>query len=554
MKSLIHPMNRECVNSLGIPVDNVSFQQALERIVAMAKNRDGRARFVSTLNVDFLVNSLGCFFSRPRHPELLNILRHSDMVTADGFPIVWLSKLVGAPLKARVTGADLVPALAERSAKEGLALFLLGGREGSASAAASTLKNTHPGLKIAGTAAPFIHTEGDDLVGFGKSDDELVHRINHSGADILLLGLGNPKQELWFNRNKHKLNVAVSIGVGGTFEFINGVTKRAPNWMQKTNLEWLYRITQDPARLWKRYVKGLMKLVILVLPLLFYRLKELLFYRQNDRFHQPDILWQSVWSSRHQSLAVLHLPSVLTASYLRRLIYSVEENTDTALRILDFSSVNHIQFSGLYEFIRLAEYFNDPENHISLFGMSGAVKRQLSACRIIDVITDSHLGDTLSTLSSGEPTQQISCKSYVMSDTTLIFLSGRVDSEGLAKLGFIESLEHAVRGRTCILDLRNVTLLESSAIATLHDFFDSELEEKEGAVLISGMSANVRQMFYMTALGESVLFINDKTLLALIAEEGAVYDENIVSEEIQMNEQDLANEQEIIGKEGATHE
>lgn len=530
MKSLIHPMGRECVNSLGIPVDNVSFQQAVERIIAMAKCHDGRARFISTLNVDFLVNSLGCFFSRPRHPELLNVLRHSDMVTADGFPIVWLSKLVGAPLKGRVTGADLVPALAERSAKEGLAIFLLGGREGSASAAADTLTKTHPNLKIAGTAAPFIHTEGCNLVDFGKSDDELVHRINQSGADILLLGLGNPKQELWFNRNKHKLNVTVSIGVGGTFEFINGVTKRAPGWMQKSNLEWLYRITQDPARLWKRYIKGFLKLSILVAPLFFYRLKELLFYRQNEYSSQPEILWQSVWSSRHQSLAVLHLPSVLTASYLRRLIYSVDDNSETALRILDFSEVNHIEFSGLYEFVRLAEHFNDPENHMSLFGMPGVLKRQLSACRIIDVVADSHLGDTLGTLSLADSTQEISCKSYVMSDTTLIFLSGRVDSEGLTQLGFIESLEHAIRGRTCILDLRNVTLLESSAIAMLHNFFDSELEKKGGAVFISGMSANVRQMFHMTALGETVLFINDKTLLALIAEEGAVYEDGMADE------------------------
>lgn len=554
MKSIIHPMGRECVNSLGIPVDNVSFQQAVERIVIMAKSCDGRARFVSTLNVDFLVNSLGCFFSRPRHPELLNILRHSDMVTADGFPIVWLSKLVGAPLKARVTGADLVPVLASKFAKEGLSLFLLGGREGSAAAAANTLIESYPDLKIAGTSAPFIHTEGSDLVGFGKSDDELIRRINQSGADILLLGLGNPKQELWFNRNRRKLNVPVSIGVGGTFEFINGATKRAPAWMQKFNLEWSYRITQDPARLWKRYVKGLIKLVILISPLLFYRAKELLLYRQNNNSFQPEILWQSVWSSRQQSLAVLHLPTLVTANYLRRLVYSLENNSETALRILDFSSVKHIRFSGLYEFIRLAEYLNEPDNHISLLGMSGAVKRELSACRIIDVITDSHVGDTISTLSSGKSTQDISCKSYVMSDTTLIFLSGRVDSEGLGQLGFIESLKHAVRGRTCIIDLRDVTLLETSAIATLHDFFETELEEKGGAVLMSGMSANVRQMFHMAALGDSVLFINDKTLLALIAEEGATYDDDLASEKGLIDEEGLTDGKDLADGKGAAHE
>lgn len=541
MKSIIHPMGRECVNSLGIPVDNVSFQQAVERIVAMAKSGDGRSHFVSTLNVDFLVNALG-FFSRPRHPELLNILRRSDMVTADGFPIVWLSKLMGVPLKARVTGADLVPALASKAAENSLSIFLLGGAEGSASAAANTLMIAYPALIIAGTAAPYIHIEGNDLVGCGESDEELIHQINQSGAEILLIGLGNPKQELWFNRNKQKLNVPVSIGVGGTFDFINGVVKRAPDWVQALNMEWLFRISQDPVRLWKRYIKGFFKLGILVAPLLYYRLKEILFYRQTSNQFQSEVIWQSVWSSRQQSLAVLHLPTQVTADYLQRLISSLENNSETAMRILDFSAVKHIQFSGLYEFVRLSEYLNDPDNHISLLGMSGAVKHQLSACRIMDLVSDRHSGDTLSTLSSGKSTLEISCKSYVMRETTLIFLSGRVDSEGLLQLGFVESLKNAVRGRTCIIDLRDVTLLETSAIATLHDFFEKELEAKGGAVLMSGMSTNVRQMFHMTALEESVLFINDKTLLALIAEEGATYDE------------DLTSEINLIDEKGASHE
>ncbi|MDH5171298.1 MAG: glycosyl transferase, partial [Gammaproteobacteria bacterium] len=90
MSTMTYPLARDCVNSLGIPVDNLSLQQAIDRIVDMAHNREGKTHLVSTLNVDFLVNSLGYGFTRPRHPELLNVLRSSDMVTADGFPIIWL--------------------------------------------------------------------------------------------------------------------------------------------------------------------------------------------------------------------------------------------------------------------------------------------------------------------------------------------------------------------------------------------------------------------------------------------------------------------------------
>ena len=127
MNTINYPATRDCVNSLGIPVDNLSLQDAEDRIVSMVKDYNGKTYLVSTLNVDFLVNSLGYSFTRPRHPELLSVLRSSDMVTADGFPIIWLSKIVGKPLKQRVAGSDLTPALAARAAKEGLSLFLLGG-------------------------------------------------------------------------------------------------------------------------------------------------------------------------------------------------------------------------------------------------------------------------------------------------------------------------------------------------------------------------------------------------------------------------------------------
>jgi len=204
---------RDCINSLGIPVDDLTLHSAVDRIVAMARRRDGRARLVSTLNVDFLVNSLGTALTRPRHPELLEVLRSSDLVTADGFPIVWLSRLLGRPLAGRVCGSDLVPALAERAVREGLSLFLFGGAQGVAAAAAQRLQERYPGLKIAGTAAPVVHTTGNALGGTAEEDAALLGQIHASGADILLVGLGNPKQELWFNRTRSQLQVPVSIGV-----------------------------------------------------------------------------------------------------------------------------------------------------------------------------------------------------------------------------------------------------------------------------------------------------------------------------------------------------
>lgn len=528
MSTMTCHLERDCVNSLGIPVDNLSLQQAVDRIVSMARRRDGYPRLVSTLNVDFLVNSLGYAFTRPRHPELLNVLRNSDMVTADGFPIIWLSKIMGKPLKQRVTGSDMTPALAARAAREGLSLFLLGGAEGVAAAAAESLQAANPGLKIAGTSAPFVHVEGDALADFEADDAKVLQQINNSGADILLVGLGNPKQELWFNRNRHRLQVPVSIGVGGTFEFITGSVKRAPAWMQKINLEWMYRITQDPGRLWRRYAQGILKLGILTAPLMYYRIKQELFYRAPAPEQQPPVSWKSVWSSRNQSLAVLRLPRVVSASYLEELVLSLQQQVSgTALRLLDFSLVRNIQFSAQQEFFRLAQLLQDPRNEISMLGMSKGLKRQLAACRILDVVGEGSQGDTLTTLSFSAQSAQLQdtgCKSYVMSQTTIIFLSGLVSGDSLKQLGLVECLEHATRNRTCILDLRNVTLLESTAVAELHPMLSAQHQRRDGAILVSGAGANVRQMFRISGLDESVLFIEDKTLLASIAAEGQCHE------------------------------
>ncbi|MEH6580749.1 MAG: WecB/TagA/CpsF family glycosyltransferase [Halioglobus sp.] len=528
MSTITYPPIRDCVNSLGIPVDNLSLQQATDRIIEMAKTRDGQSRLVSTLNVDFLVNSLGYAFTRARHPELLNVLRTSDMVTADGFPIIWLSKIMGRTLQQRVTGSDLTPALAQRCASEGLSMFLMGGAEGVAAAAAKSLQKINPALKIAGTCAPFISTDGAELVDFAASDAHVLQALNSSGADILLVGLGNPKQELWFNRNRHRLEVPVAIGVGGTFEFITGSVKRAPRWMQQLNLEWMFRIKQDPQRLWRRYAVGLFKLGILTAPLIYYRAKQDLLYGGAADAERPRIRWNSVWSSLNQSLAVLRLPSLVTAAYLEELVASLQrEHASTALRLLDFSLVKHIHSSGQQEFFRLAQLLQDPQNDISMLGMSKGLKRQLAACRIMDILGEDGNGDTISTLSytpQGSRLQETGCKSYVMSQTTLIFLSGRVNGDGLNALGFMECLQHATRDRTCILDLRNVTLLESTAIAELYPVMAQQQENRSGAILISGADANARQMFRMTGLGEQVLFIDDQTFLGCIAAEGQEYE------------------------------
>jgi N-acetylglucosaminyldiphosphoundecaprenol N-acetyl-beta-D-mannosaminyltransferase len=233
---------RKLLVVLGVPVDNLTMEEALARcdeFIATGR-ATGRTHQIATVNADFVVNSL-------HDPELQRILQESDMATADGMPLVWGSRLLGGPLPGRVTGADMVPALAERSAQKGYSVFFLGAREGIAAKAAEILQQRNPGLKVAGVLSPPPRS-------ILEMDRSVVEAVKAARPDILLVAFGNPKQEKWIRMYAHELQVPICIGVGGTFDMIVGVTKRAPAWVQKVGLEWAYRLSQEPRRLAKRYL------------------------------------------------------------------------------------------------------------------------------------------------------------------------------------------------------------------------------------------------------------------------------------------------------------
>jgi N-acetylglucosaminyldiphosphoundecaprenol N-acetyl-beta-D-mannosaminyltransferase len=519
MSTLFMPQTfeRECVNSLGIPVDELTLESAVNRIAAMARCRDGRARLVSTLNVDFLVSSLGTALTRPRHPELFEVLRASDLVTADGFPIVWLSRILGRPLPGRVCGSDLVPALAERAAQQGFSIFLFGGGDGVAEEAAQTLQARYPGLRIAGTAAPRVTTSGAELANTAEDDRKLLEQIHESGADLLLVGLGNPKQELWFNRNRGQLRVPVSIGVGGSFEFITGGVRRAPRVWQRLNLEWVYRILQDPARLWKRYALGIGKLTALAAPVLWARLGEMLSLRKPAPVPREGLPWRRLWSSRDQAITLLSLPRDLSQPYLRRVVRDLRQDSSKRagqLCILDFSRVRRIRLDAQQEFFSLTGLIDAGE--LQLMGMNDRVRRQLRAARLIDLVDGDSRG-ALAELSTRTPRgNEFHCQSYALGSSTLVMLSGRVNRDKLREMGFVECLMHSARDRRCIIDLRGVSLLESSGIAELLPLISREAQGN-AEMLLSGVGYRVQQMLRMAEIKVTAQTIDDRALIAHIA-------------------------------------
>ena len=505
-------VSRDRFNAMGIPVDNLDMPAAVEQIVDLVHQfpRDRRARYVSTVNVDFLVNALGVAGGVARHPELLEVLRSSDLVTADGFPIVMLSKMMGHPLTSRVTGADLVPALAERAARDGLRLYLFGGREEIAREAADLLEAAYPGLEIAGVESPMVHTQGEGLMNFEEDDERIIDDINRSGADILLIGLGNPKQEQWFWRHRDRLKVPVSIGIGGTFEFIAGTVRRAPRWVQRSNLEWLFRITQDPRRLWKRYAEGLVKLGLLVLPLLRMRCCELFLSQVWGPKPPSEIIWTRLSGPNRSSAATLAMPRVITAECLKSALQDMQQEPrrDT-LFLLDFSGSQRLEIAAMQHMFALGRRIALGERQAVFVGIGRGLRRQLSAWRILDLFEgEQHSAENLhEPLATRELGAGLPLRFYATEQALVVYLHGDIDSQLLRRSGLDSVLSLVAEDQHCIVDLRFARLLESSAVVTLYRLARDLGEDR---LLLAGVRGGVRRMFDVADMPKPPRLISDR--------------------------------------------
>jgi N-acetylglucosaminyldiphosphoundecaprenol N-acetyl-beta-D-mannosaminyltransferase len=199
---------------------------------------DERVCRIATVNVAILVEM-------QKNRQLSEAIKSADIIVADGLPIVWISKCFGAKLPERIPGADLVERLAEYCSGFRKGIFLLGGTDEVVGRAAEALSKRFHGLKIRGLHHGFFSD---------TEDTEVVGLINRTGADVLLAGMGVPKQELFLHRNADRLRPLIRIGVGGSLEILAGTRKRAPKCVQRMGMEWAFRLVQEPQRLWRRYL------------------------------------------------------------------------------------------------------------------------------------------------------------------------------------------------------------------------------------------------------------------------------------------------------------
>jgi len=226
------------VDLLGIAFNNITLAQTLERIDQMIAS--GRSHYVATANVDFVVRAR-------RDPEFSRALSGAHLNLCDGTPLLWVSRWFNCPLCERVAGSDLVFPLLKFAAEKNHRLFFLGTTPEISDRAVAHVRARFPGLVVETYSPPFRPLREMD-------NEDIARRIRAAQADIVLVAFGSPKAELWMAENHERIGAPVMIGVGATIDFLAGHVKRAPVWMRRFGLEWVFRLLQEPRRLFRRYM------------------------------------------------------------------------------------------------------------------------------------------------------------------------------------------------------------------------------------------------------------------------------------------------------------
>jgi N-acetylglucosaminyldiphosphoundecaprenol N-acetyl-beta-D-mannosaminyltransferase len=227
------------VDVLGVGVSAIDMPMVLQLIDQWISQGD--RRYICVTGVHGVMES-------QRDQRLRNVHNRSGLTTPDGMPLVWAGRAAGARNMDRVSGPDLMLATCELARARGYSSFFYGGRPGVPERLAARLEDVYPGLKIAGTYAPPFRELS------AKEDEDVVRLISAAQPDLVWVGLGTPKQELWMAAHTHLFDTSVLIGVGAAFDIHAGLTRQAPRWVQRSGLEWAFRLAHEPRRLWRRYL------------------------------------------------------------------------------------------------------------------------------------------------------------------------------------------------------------------------------------------------------------------------------------------------------------
>lgn len=466
---------------LGVPFAPLDTAEAIAAIRAMIRSR--RAHQIVTANVDFLVQA-------HRDVELQRILLEADLVLCDGAPVRWASRWLGNPLPGRVAGADLVPALFSSPVGRGLRVFLLGAGPGVAAQAATQIGVRWPEVRVVGTFCP----------AFGSllemNHDEIIREVRSAHPDVLLVAFGCPKQEKWIAMHLRALGVPVVIGVGATIDFLAGRVRRAPEWMQRHGLEWLFRLAQEPARLHRRYRTNLREFF----PAVWREMRAL-----RTAAHGPV---ENAAPTLHFAREILQVSAggALTRAALDQHARFWRHSIPHELScVLDVSNVHAVDSTGLAFLLDWRRQLRTHDARLVLLEPSPALHEALRAARLLGAFTIARSRVEAEQWVTGmrdEP--PVSC------DAPVGLLRWRGDIHvGNSRSVWRLTLQHlfalGIRRSAVVIDLAEVRFIDSAAAALMLRLKEAAREQFGYEALFIGARPEVRNVLQHAGVAPALL-------------------------------------------------
>ena len=471
---------------LGVPFDNVSTAETLRIIDDMVDSR--RPHYLVTANVDFLVQAA-------HDVELRRILFDAHLVLCDGTPLVWASKLLGNSLPERVAGSDLVPLLLGVAAEKGYRPFFLGATPDSIEEAVARAKQRFPKLEFAGYYSPPFNKLLE------MDHEEIRDRILRAQPDLLFVGFGCPKQEKWINMHYRSLGVPVSVGVGGTIDFLAGRLARAPRWMQKSGTEWIFRLAQEPKRLLKRYAKDLWHFSG-AMAAQYWRLRS----RKGRAKKRGPSEARPITATPFQ---VLELPARLDFEEVHRIRQEMEASLLSPTPVvLDLSHVEFIDSTGIGLLIRLQKRARCGDQQLILANVPQNVERALELMRLNDFfVTVPDLPAAEAHLHQAGQYSAVQLRTLPANPYPTLIWSGELtaaNAEGI----WISTMDHlAARSlvqRTLTIDLSKLTFVDSTGLSVM--IRTRKYATRQGMkVEFTGVQPNVLNVIRLSRLEDYLL-------------------------------------------------
>ncbi|MCX6878518.1 MAG: WecB/TagA/CpsF family glycosyltransferase [Verrucomicrobia bacterium] len=462
---------------LGLPFHDLTLEETLD-YCTWAMNGD-QSRYLVTANVDFTAQAYG-------DPDLKKIVFFADRVVCDGMPLVWLSRVFGHPLRERVAGSDLVPRLLESCGNAGHGVYFFGSDRATLEGAKVIVETRYPGLRVVGIDSPPIGAviEWDN--------EALCERMRASAASLLLVCLGCPKQERWIFAHHRESGVPLCVGVGASLDFITGKQKRAPRWMQKSGLEWFWRMSGSPSRLVSRYRKDLVFLV---------RAAWQQARSQRRRKHLVETVREPARQAPSQVVPVTRI--VWSGDLVLGQLTGapVPESVGTAV-LLDASQVTLMDSSGLGRLALLARRCRAAEHLLLVLQPSAAFRKPVAAARMefLFRLADSEAA-ALALLA-----QDQTCGGVLkVAENGVVWVAFNRSLDALYHDAMLAILETAITDsagiRVLVVDLKAVDFIDSRAVGGLIRAWKL-MSAKGGQMVLAGITPAVREIITLLRLDQ----------------------------------------------------